>query len=184
MLPGQAGRRAGLPGRARSIATNVPRPRTAGVEDGWTDNDRDLYERAGNVAAEIRLAAEKREHGTDKAGTRRVTPAIAGAVLFRHYARVFTAGSGDSLPIQQAHDRAPGLFNLHMAIKDCSRLLKHHRKDERTHGPGRRKVSALLPATMEALYDLVDNKNANRDTNALIRLGKIIRKHPTSAAAA
>lgn len=165
--------------RAHSIAVNVPRPGTAayrgGNRGGWTDADCHAYARAGNVAREIRLAAQRREGGEDGAGTRRVTNNVAGAVLYDHYARLFPGEDGSPLSVADARERWPGLFDLHMAVRDCyTRILKNHGKDQRAHGNDRRRVSDLLPETMEQLFDLVDKKGANRDLNALVRLGKVI----------
>lgn len=160
--------------RAQSIAVNVPRPGlpayAGGNEVGWTEDDRKAYARAGNVAQEVLLAAQQRE-----AGTRRVTGSIAGAALFEHYARLFQGNGGKPLSISEARECVPQLFNLHMAVKDCySRILKHHKKDLKEHKDRRRRVSDLLPKTMDELFALVDRKGANRDLNALVRLGKVI----------
>lgn len=162
--------------RARSIAVNVPQAGlSVHAERDWTAADREAYARAGNVAEEIRQAAQAREAGMDQARTRRVTPDIAGKALFGHYARLFKGDDGKALSIRDAREHAPGLFDLHRAVKDCySRILKHHKKDQKAHGDRRRKVSGLLPDTMDRLFALVDAKGANRDLNALVRLGKVI----------
>jgi hypothetical protein len=173
--------------RARSIVINVPRrglPAYSGsMEVDWTSDDRKTYARAGDVANEIRLAAQRREKGEDKAGIRRVTLGIAAAALFKHYARLFHENDGKVLTIRDARDRFPQLFGLHMAVKDCySRVLKHHKKDQRVHGDARRKVSDLLPKTMDDLFVLVDRMGANHDLNALVRLGKIIHYESSGSA--
>jgi len=165
--------------RAKSIAVNVLRTGLpaygGGVGAGWMAEDRDSYAKAGNFVQEIRLAAERRERGEDKAGTLRVTSSIAGKALFEHYARLFKRADGKALSIREARERTPGLFNLHMAVKDCySRILKNHKKDLKAHGDRRRKVSALLPSTMDGLFALLDAKRTNRDLNTLVRLGKVI----------
>lgn len=174
--PGRPNRRQGrIAARAKSIAGNVPRPGSPARAGTWTPADREAYARAGNVAQEIRRAAEAREAGEDQAGTRRVTPDIAAAALFGHYARLFRGHDGTALSIRDARTHAPGLFDLHMAVKDCyARILKRHKKDRKAHGDRRRKVSDLLPDTMDRLFALVDAKGANRDLNALVRLGKVV----------
>src|SRR5262249_43460838 len=159
--------------RALSIVVNVPhagsRPRPAG---GWTEEDRRAYARAGNVAQEIREAVRQREKGDDKAGTRRVSIAVAAAVLFRHYARLFCRPDGPVLSIREARERAPGLLNLHTAIKDCyARLIEHQRKSRapgergsRSRSPTTstsRSIADALPDTLETLFALVDRKSAN-----------------------
>jgi hypothetical protein len=161
--------------RAKSIAVNVSRVGSSDPEAGWTAEDRESYARPGNIAQEIRSAAQRREKGEDKAGTRRVTSSVAGAELFKHYARVFHTPQGEPLCIRDARERSPGLFNLHMAVKDCySRILKHHRKGQKAHATAQRKMSELLPDSMKNLFALVDSKNINRDLSSLIRLGKVI----------
>lgn len=168
-------RRSGrMPARARSISGNVLRP-AKHANTGWSEADCVAFAAAGNVAGEIRNAAVQRENGEDGARTRRVSLDIAGAALFRHYARLFPGDDGKPLSIGAARDGTPGLFNLHMAVKDCyTRILKHHRKDAREHGDRRRKVSLLLPQGMDALFALIEANAENRDLNALVRLGKII----------
>lgn len=163
--------------RARSIAGNVlkPSPPVAGgnAEAGWTEEDKETYARVGNVAGDIREAAKRREDPRD--GARRVTRDVAGAALFAHYARLFPGDDGKPLSIRATRERFPGRFNLHMAVKDCyARILKHHNKDQKAHGAARRKVSTLLPGTMDELFVLVDSKTDNRDLGALVRLGKVI----------
>lgn len=192
--------------RAESIANNVLKPRKPGARAyaggegaGWTEEDRETYKRAGDVAKKISQAAQQREKGEDQAGTRRVTVSIAGAALFEHYGRVFAGDDGNlvlpgkinakekdikegnEVKDKERWERWTRLLKLHMAVKDCySRILKHHKKDLKEHKERRRKVSALLPKTMDELFALVDRKGANRDLNALVRLGKII--HYESAA--
>lgn len=173
----EARNRAGgrIPARAKSISGNVLRSSAQPANVGWSQADSAAYAAAGNIAGEIRDAAMRRENGEDGARTRRVSLEIAGAALFAHYARLFPGEDGEPLSIAAARDRAPGLFNLHMAVKDCyTRVLKHHRKDAREHGDRRRKVSLLLPQGMDSLFALVDAKTNNRDLNALVRLGKIV----------
>ncbi len=160
--------------RARSIADNTARgPRTSN-SDGWSEDDERAYARAGDVASDIRRAAEQRESGGAKNRLGRVGGDIAGSKLYEHYAKVFP-GREKPLSIEEAKAAALGLFNLHMAVKDCyARILKDHKKDLPEHGQHRRKISLLLPNAMAKLFELVRAKNANRDLGALVRLGKII----------
>lgn len=159
--------------RAESITTNVLRPKNTSIS--WAKADCDAYAKAGNIAEEIKAAAKRRENGEDGAGTRRVTINVAAPLLFAHYAKLFVGSDGKPFSISGAQSNAPKLFQLHMAVKDCySRLLKHHGKDLKAHGDRRRKISDILPDTMDKLFALVDAKKGNRDLNALVRLGKII----------
>ncbi len=165
--------------RAKSISGNVlrPRPLVAARENnsGWTEEDRRRYERAGDVARNIRSAAERRETGDGKARPGRVTSEIAGEALYKHYAGLFIGRDGKVLPIAKAREQQVGLFNLHTAVKDCySRILKSHKKDLEAHGERRRRVSTLLPDSSAALFRLVDAMGDNRDLNALVRLGRVI----------
>jgi hypothetical protein len=149
--------------RAASISHNVlhlPKPQTN--SGGWSDAECEEYKKAGNVAEKIRDKAKQRE-----ARTRRVKSDVAAAMLYEHYERLFPGDNGKVLSIAEARSGHPGLFALHMAVKDCySRILKHNRKKGR--------VSTLLPGTMDELFRLLEKQRANRDLNALVRLGKIV----------
>jgi hypothetical protein len=172
--------------RAESIAGNVLQPRAAARDKngGWSEDDQRRYAAAGDVAGEIRSAAEARERGDGKTGPRRVTNEVAGAALYEHYARLFRGADGKAMGVAQARDRESGLFNLHMAVKDCyARILKGHGKDLPKHGESRRKVSTLLPRSSADLFRLLDAMLDNRDLNALVRLGKVIHYESAGAGA-
>ncbi len=175
-ISGGPGKRQGrIAGRAESIAGNVARPVCKLPEADWTDTDRKRYRAAGDAAAKTRNAAEELE-----AKGRRVGPAVAAKVLQAHYAQLFGGEDGQPLSISGAKERKPGLFALHTAVRETyRRLLKGHGKDRKEHGARRRKVSALLPADMDALFALVDAMGRNRDLAALVRLGKLV--HYTAA---
>lgn len=154
--------------RAESISGNVLRRSklTQNDESGWSKDDQENYAHAGNVAETILEAAKVRNDGKDGAHTRRVSRDLAAKQLFQHYARVFKNEDATSLSIKDARARHLGLFNLHMAVKDCyTRLLKNHRKNN---------IVPLLPKGMNELFALVDKMRTNRDLSALVRLGKVI----------
>lgn len=195
--------------RAESIANNVLKPPARAYAGGegaaWTEQDRKDYAAAGDVAQDVLEAARAREDAD-----RRVTASVAGKALYEHYARVFRGDDGNPVRIgdikakeeaikkgKEAEDkeRWARLLNLHNAVKDCyARILKHHKKDEKdrkddTDKNGKkedkkkqRKVSGILPQNMDALFALVEKKGANRDLNALVRLGKIIHYESTGGA--
>ncbi len=170
--------------RAKSIERNVLRPaKTSSVADnGWSDADWNTYIGAGDVAKQIWLAARARQEGRDGAGTRRVTASVAAIALAEQYAKLFAGIDGKPLGIKQAKSAAPGLFNLHMAIKDAySRILKHRKKDQRQSGKPQRKVSNILPPDMCRLIILVKNKTKNQRLNALVREGKVIHYEASQA---
>lgn len=155
--------------RAASIAANSLSLERAGArERTWTDDDRRSYEeKAGNIAEQIRQAAIAQE-----SAHRRVGVDVAARVLHEAWPKLF---EGEALSFKDARDRSSGLVELHEAIRDrYSRTLKRHGKDQKAHGEHRRKVSTLLPATMEGLFALVDSTLENRDLAALVRLGKVI----------
>lgn len=165
--------------RAESIAGNALSLEGAdAVERAWTDDDRRTYEeyeeKAGNIAEQIRQAASERE-----GANRRVGVDVAAKVLHEAWPKLF---DGEALTFAAARERSPGLVALHEAIRDrYSRTLKRHGKDQKAHGEHRRKVSTLLPATMEALFALVDRTLDNRDLAALVRLGKVIHYEAATA---
>ncbi|MBM3546891.1 MAG: hypothetical protein FJX54_08055 [Alphaproteobacteria bacterium] len=160
--------------RARSIAENVLRPpqRLPNEERSWSDDDERAYAAAGDVAREIQELAIAIEE--DASQRRRGKPLTrspfalrdAAPALRGQYGRLLVDASGDALPIAQARAAFPGLFGLHMAVRDCySRILKDHRKSS---------VVRILPRDMEELLRLVGAKLTNRDLNAMVRLGKVI----------
>ena len=163
-------RKGRIASRAESIARNVAAPIDRLPRRAWTSADRGRYAEAGNVAAEIHRTAKERE-----ANRRRVNPDVAAAALFAHYGRLFRGDGGTPLGVAEAKDREPGLFALHMAVRETyGRVLKNHGKDRREHGNRRRRVSDLLPRDMEALFRLVESMGRNRELAALVRLGKLI----------
>ena len=148
--------------RAESIAKNVLALQFPDKKRSWAEEEK-AYEKAGDVATEIRRTAlekEKEGKGGGKFSVRDVAP-----ILFAQYGRLFKDGNGKPLPIANARERLPGLFELHDAVKDVyTRILKNKK----------RSVVHALPAGMENLFRLVEAKSDNRDLNALVRLGKII----------
>ena len=149
--------------RAASIRNNALRPRPAAdsVASRWTGEEKRTYEDKGDVAAEIaRKAAEIEKNN------RRVSMRDAAPLLFEQYRKLFPDGNGKALSIREAREKFPGLFALHMAVKDAYvRLLKNHKK---------KSVAGVLPKDMAALFRLIASKSDNRDLNALVRLGKVI----------
>lgn len=172
--PDAKNHRAGrIQARAQSISKNVLKQDQKQTGE-WTDADLAEYEKSGDVAKRIKRDATDLEQATPP---RRVSLRVSGEVLFHHYAKIFSDGNGGTLSIEQARQSKPGLFALHMAVKDCySRLLKRHRKDQKGHAQ-RRKVSTLLPDDMEELAKLLTRQKTNCDLNHLIRLGKVIHYH-------
>lgn len=153
--------------RAESIAKNVLAVQFPEKKRSWTEQEK-AYEKAGDVATEIRQKAmEKEKEGNGgKFSVRDVAP-----ILFAQYGRLFKNGNGETLPIAKARVQFPGLFELHDAVKDTyTRILKNHR----TLKNKKKSVVHVLPAGMENLFRLVEAKLDNRDLNALVRLGKII----------
>ncbi len=156
--------------RAESIAGNVAAPVRELPQTGWADADLERYRKAGDVAGVIKCAAEGEE-----TENRRVGPAVAAKALHGHYAKLFCGKNGELFSVAEAKKREPGLFALHMAVRDAyTRILKNHGKDRPQHDPRRRKVSALLPADMDALFRLAGAMERNRKLDALVRLGKLI----------
>ena len=159
--------------RAESIAKNVLAVQFPDKKRSWTEQEK-AYEKAGDVATEIRRTAlekEKEGKGGGKFSVRDVAP-----ILFAQYGRLFKDGNGKPFPISEARKRFPGLFELHDAVKDTyTRLLKNHR----TLKNKKKSVVHVLPAGMENLFRLVAAKSDNRNLNALVRLGKIIHYEAT-----
>ena len=160
--------------RAESIAKNVLALQTQlpDKKHSWAEQEK-AYEKAGDVATEIRQKAlEKEKEGKgDKFSVRDVAP-----ILFAQYGRLFKNGNGKPLPIADACKKFPGLFELHDAVKGTyTRILKNHR----TLKNKKKSVVHVLPVSMESLFRLVEAKSDNRDLNALVRLGKITHYEAT-----
>ena len=156
-------RRGRIQARAASIRHNVLRPPHAAASK-WTPADERDYAAAGDVAAEIARKAREVEGPENR--PRRVSMQTAAPFLFERYGRLFRGEDGKPLSISEARRKFPGLFALHMAVKNTyTRLLKNHKKQSVTH---------ILPKDMSALFRLVKSKSDNRDLNALVRLGKVI----------
>ena len=151
--------------RALSIRDNVLQS-PSDARSNWTDEDKKQYAATGNVAGKIAAKAKTREQEN-----RRVSMHTAAPILYDQYGRLFKADDGSVLPISEACKNLPGLFALHMAVKDAyTRLLKHHKK---------KAVAHILPQDMSALFRLVESKADNRALNALVRLGKVIHYEAT-----
>ena len=147
--------------RAESIARNAPRdpaPPAGADATPWTDADKNRYKSAGDIAGEI--AGEAKTRG-GRLSLRDVAP-----ILYRRFGMLFGDGHGHVPTVARAREREPGLFALHMAIKDAyARLLK---------GSRRKDIARILPRDMEALMRLVDARRRNRELAALVRFGKVI----------
>ena len=151
--------------RAESIARNAPCDSGAPGGDAtpWTDADKERYKAAGNIAGEIAREAENRKG--------RLFPRDVAPILYRRFGELFGDGHGGVPTVAQARESEPGLFALHMAIKDAyARLSKGRRKAD---------LARILPRDMEALMDLAEARRRNRELAALVRLGKVI--HYTGA---
>ena len=164
-------KRAGLiAARAESIASNAPRPpSTAGPsvrsdDSPWSPADLKKYESKGDVAAQIMEVAcdlkPKAGHGP-RMSMRNVAP-----VLHAQFGRLFRGEDGVELTVKGACKAEPGLFALHMAIKDTyTGILKGRRTKD---------IVCALPQTMADLMCLVKARRGNRELAALVRLGKVI----------
>ncbi len=162
-------RRGRIQARAASIRDNVLHPPHAAASK-WTPADERDYAAAGDVAAEIARKAREVK------GPERVSMRTAAPFLFERYGRLFRGEDGKPLSISEARRKFPGLFALHMAVKNTyTRLLKNHKKQSVTH---------ILPKDMSALFRLVKSKSDNRDLTALVRLGKVIHYTPAPSSGA
>lgn len=153
--------------RAKSIEKSVLVPRTDGMPFvlPWTSEDERAYAAAGEIAQEIKRAALDWERGR-----KRVTMRLVAPVLYRHYGRLFRSADGEALTIAAARTEFPGMFELHAAVRDAyARILDGRKKN----------IARQLPEDMNALFRLIEKKRANRDINALIRLGKVIHYEAT-----
>ena len=180
--PGLPAKRTGrIEARAESIAGNVLRDRQSAVE--WTQADERAYLAAGDPAeaiydeaAKIDAAQERKKFSRGQSSPanpqspkrRRVSLDLAAEALFAHWGKLFIdSASGKPMGIAAASASHPGLFALHMAVKECyRRLLKGHGKQP--------PVTRVLPRNGGALFSLIGRQRGNSDLNALVRLGRII----------
>ena len=170
---GRPDRRQGLiAARAGSIAASVP-PLPERFPDGtrlWSEEDREKYAEAGDVAGHIREAAASKEKAAaerrKRTGNSPFASRDAAPILYEQYGRLFRGEDGAILSTAEARAAHPGLFALHGAVRDAyAGILKKHRK---------RSVAGVLPEDMDSLFRLVERKSGNRDLAALLRLGKAI----------
>lgn len=162
--------------RAESISLNVLKD-NAPRQISWNEADVSTYVAPGDVAYAIYEAVKLLEKENKP-----VKLEVAGKILFEHWPKVFYEhGSGKILSIKDAQATYPGLFAIHMAIKETyTRILKNHRKntqDHRRKNKSNRKVSDVLPTDMDALLQLHLLQVQNSDLSSLVRLGKIIHYH-------
>jgi hypothetical protein len=161
--------------RAVSISINV----LGGADDrdktvGTTAADVDAYKQPGDPASAIYKAACDLEEKC-----KRVSLAVAAKILFEHWGKLFRGAEGDRpLNVKDAREKHPGVFALHMTLKRCySRLLKRTRRDTHAHrkqAPGGRKLSALLPRSLDEALKLSEKQVTNADLGDFVRMGKII----------
>ena len=140
----------------------------------WCDADWTAYNRH-DVAERIYLEAkfrleQKQEACKNKQPMQlewRIDRSLTGKILFEHWAKVYSGTDGKSR-ITEAKQEKPGLFHLHMAVKDFyTRLFDSDRRDETL-------VEFLLPRKKKALREKLEQKSKNTDLAASIRLGKIL----------
>ncbi|MDP2700266.1 type VI-A CRISPR-associated RNA-guided ribonuclease Cas13a [Thalassospira sp.] len=163
--------------RAQSIARNFLKKTDPLIIDnpdnGWssTDHNRDktTYKAAGDIAAIIYKKVAKFQDDKKKSfqekekrtKTFRLPRPIAAEELYNHYGKLFPGQKPETVK-----DDAPGLYNLHMAVRDYySRIVKGNCKNDHLR---------ILPENMDALFARLRVVRTNRDINTLIRLGKII----------
>ena len=155
--------------RAESIARNTPRPPfepeppARADAPPWSAADLERYEAAGDVAARIVEKARELDKPKDGRKGRRMAMRDAAPLLHAQFGRLFP---GAKPTVRSARDAEPGLFALHMAIKDAwTGLLKGRRTQD---------IAGALPKTMAELMRLVEARRENRELAALVRLGKVI----------
>lgn len=166
-------KRAGrIAARADSIAGNAPRPpsRTGPPAHadgpGWSAADLEKYEAAGDIAEEIAKRARGLAKPKDGRKGRRMAIRDAAPILHAQFGRLFPGAGGAKPAVRSAREAEPGLFALHMAIKDAyTGLLKGRRTKD---------VAGALPKTTAELMRLAEARRGNRDLAALVRLGKVV----------
>ena len=165
-------KRAGrIAAQADSIARNAPRPPSDATpqpmdDPPWSEADRKRYAEVGDVAEEIANRARDLANPKDGDKARRASMRDAAPILYEQFGKLFRSANGAKPTVRSAREAEPGLFALHMAIKDTyTGLLKGRRT---------RDVAGALPKTMAELMRLVEARRGNRELAALIRLGKVV----------
>lgn len=164
-----------IEGRAASIGTSVfGSPDDRGARISTTEVDIEAYTRPGDPARAIYKAACELEEKR-----KRVNLAVAAKTLFEHWGKVFRdVARGQPMNVREAREKHPGMFVLHSKLKySYARLLKRTRKDTHEHrkqAPWGRKLSALLPRSLDEVLKLNDKQTANAELSDLVRLGKIV----------
>ena len=165
-------KRAGrIAARADSIAGNAPRPPSGAApppadDPPWRPADPERYESAGDVAKEIAKRARGLAKPKDGRKGLRMAMRDAASILHAQFGRLFPGAGGAKPTVRSARAAEPGLFALHMAIKDAyTGLLKGRRT---------RNVAGALPKTTTELMRLVEARRGNRELAALVRRGKVV----------
>lgn len=138
--------------RAASIVQSAP-PHLPDEGRCWSPQDEKDYEKAGNVAADIRARAEKLEK--EARGRNRFSVRDAAPILYEQYGRLFRDGNGKALRVPEARKEYPGMFALHCAVKDAyARILENHRlgNDEIRKATGERFDASAYAAKLPLLF--------------------------------
>jgi hypothetical protein len=157
--------------QVNSIAKSVhaePASKVLDKANDWSDAESATYFATHDVAKLIRAKADEQVEKRKSFGRN-----IAGPILYEHYARLFTK-DGAVLSIEDARNAHPGLFALHMAVKDCYNALLNREKRTRPH---------VLPPDSKALLTIIGCREQNASLAHLVRLGKVIHYEATSSGA-
>ena len=165
-------KRAGrIAARADSIARNAPRPPSGAApppaeDPPWSAADLERYEAAGDVAKEIAKRARGLARPKDGRKGPRMAMRDAAPILHAQFGRLFPGAGGAEPTVRSARAAEPGLFALHMAIRDAyTGILKGRRTQD---------AAGALPKTTAELMRLVEARRGNRELAALVRLGKVV----------
>lgn len=184
----EASRAAGLIAqRANAIEQSLPLERTEVLPLPWTETDKALYRARFDPAPMIALTAEAFERNAmlgrdhkDRQLPARLRASDAGAILFHGYEGLFRDEQGhrpEKKQLAASDHPLHGLYALHEAIREYyKRTIKTSqkgRKDPQTK-ENREALSSFLPATTEQLFDLLEKRQENKDTNRMIRLGRLL----------
>lgn len=165
-----------------SVEKSIPHKNINIADQIWDKDDENSYFSRFNVAeALIDCAKEcERVDTNNRKFQSRLNSKHVGQIFFDGYAKVFIGDNNAVLKRNDIPENMQGLLALHDAIKAYyTRVVKTSKKGTKKEGKYLGKLSFILPKNNEELLVRLNQINANKDVNAMIRLGRLV--HYSSA---
>jgi hypothetical protein len=154
--------------RARGIEKSVLKRIGKMANVPWSKDDTTAFSEKSDLAACIYSANQRIE--ADSKGRRKIGTAGAGELIAEHYGKHF-ALEGRVPSRREMRENHPGLLAIYDAVRAHYKIfLRNSKKKSFEHA---------LPKNAGELIHLLERRQANRNMNALIRLGRIVHYEST-----